>query len=53
MVTLVLYVHHVLIMGSNTGLIQVLKKALMNRFAMKDMGNVSVTLGMQTSTTPR
>ena len=43
---LLLYVDDVLMVGSNTEIIQTLKKALMERFAMKDMSNVSLILGM-------
>ena len=41
------YVDDVLMVGSNTELIQTLKKALMERFAMRDMGNVSLIQGMK------
>ena len=41
-----LYVDNVLISGGNLGVIKRLKKALMGCFAITDMGEVSLTLGL-------
>ncbi len=43
---LTLYVDDILISGNNPGVVKRLKKALMDRFAMTDMGEVSLILGM-------
>ena len=43
---LTLYVDDILISGSNHGVVKRLKKALMDRFAMTDMGEVSLILAM-------
>ena len=44
---LTLYVDDLLLLGGNTPVLQELKRKLMNRFTMTDMGDVSLVLGMQ------
>ena len=49
---LTLYVDDVLLLGANNQLLDKLKKQLMNRFEMTDMGNVSRVLGMNVTRRP-
>ena len=46
---LTLYVDDLLLLGINTPVLQEVKRKLMNRFTMTDMGDVSLVLGMQIS----
>lgn len=43
---LTMYVDDLLFLGGNSPLLNHLKRQLMDRFAMTDMGNVSLVLGM-------
>ena len=44
---LTLYVDNLLLLGGNASALQELKRELMNRFTMTDMGGVSLVLGVQ------
>ena len=44
---LTMYLDDLLLLGGNTPLLKDLKMQLMNRFAMNDIGDVSMVLGMQ------
>ena len=46
---LTIYVNDLLLLGEDTPLLKDLKTQLMDRFAMTDMGDVSMVLGMQTT----